>query len=651
MKKHKKLLSFPFLLLLLGFLSTSLVLYIYLGERQNQLLGIGSLLVLAIWSLGSFLQLLLKVKRGNAIPKLLLAGNILGLSLLLVFGGLSVLAANHDYTGDFSISTSLFDSKDIMMIIPHQDDDINLMGGLIEQYAQGNSEITVVFSTNGDGDLGSAEVRAAEVVSVLTPLGIKKENIHYLGYGDLWEPQTFDGKEIRHIYNSPDPDAVWTSLHGATATYGTKSIPCYMELPYTRNSYLHSMQSIIQKKQPDILFVVDFDAHTDHKATDLFFEEALCNVLKTHPDYHPTVYKGFCYGTAWKAESDFYDDPNLLSSKKPDAYTWKATSFGYAWEDRVRFPVSSTNLNPLLMNNSVYRSLNDYSSQFAYIRGESVLNGDKVFWERRTDSLLYDAEITVGGEATSLLNDFKLKDFNNVFSSSDPSGVAYLSNGTVRVTLGETVTANCVYLYDNPDEAENILSGYLSFSDGSQTEFGALNTDGSATKISFPEKEIQWFEIVPTETEGDCCGLSEVELYRDIPATPKNHDTFLMAVDSDDNFVYDYILPGGDTAAFRLCRFPHAEQLSKEDVSLHFESDAESNSYRWDGDVILVSCAKGSKCKLTVSADDSVTTFTVSNPRTPMRAYLTALRSVEKMTVDIRYFIFCLHQVYNRITN
>lgn len=651
MKKFNNLVSFSFLMLLLGILSTSLVLFLYLGERQNQLIGIGSLLILAVWALGSFLLFLIQVKKGKAIPRLLVAGNVLALCLLIAFGCLSILAVNHSYTGNFSITTSLFDNKNIMIVVPHQDDDINLMGGLIEQYTQGNSEITIVFSTNGDGDLGGAEVRAEEVVSVLTALGVKEENIYYLGYGDLWEPQVFDGKAIRHIYNSADPDAVWTSLSGATATYGTESIPCYLELPYTRNSYLHSMEAIIQEKRPDIIFAVDFDAHTDHRATDLFFEEALCRVLKSHPDYHPTVYKGFCYGTAWKAESDYYDDLNLLSLKKPDDYTWKATSFGYVWEDRVRFPVSNTNLNTLLMNNSVYQSLSDYSSQFAYIRAESVLNGDKVFWERRTDSVLYDSEITVGGEASSLLNDFKLKDFNNIFSGSDPSGVAFLSGGTVRVTLGDVVTANCIYLYDNPDESENILAGYLTFSDGSKIEFGELNKDGSATIISFPEQQIEWFEIVPTETEGNCHGLSEVELYYDAHGAPRNHDSFLMAVDQDDNFVYDYIIHEGDAASFKLYRFPHAEPLSKEEVALSFESDAKNNSYSWEGDALIVNCAKGSNCKLTISAGDSATTFTVSNPRAPMRAYLTALRSVEKMAVDIRYFIFCLHQVYSRVAN
>ena len=138
-----------------------------------------------------------------------------------------------------------------------------------------------------------------------------------MGFGDLWEPQVFDEHTIPHIYNSVDPDAIWTSRYGATATYGTGIIPCYLELPYTRNNYLHSLESIIQKKMPDTIFAVDFDRHIEHKATDLFFEEALCNILKNHSDYQPTVYKGFCYGTAWEAIYDFHDSLNPLSTKNP----------------------------------------------------------------------------------------------------------------------------------------------------------------------------------------------------------------------------------------------------------------------------------------------------------------------------------------------
>ena len=649
MKKNKNLLLLSSLILLLGIFEVLLVYFWDRGQRPNRLTDILIFFVPTVIVCGGLFLLFSKIRQGKLLPKLLVAGNIIALCLLLVFGCFCVSAINYPGNDAFSVSTTLFDNKNVLIVVPHQDDDTNLMGGLIEQYTRGNSEVSVVFLTNGDGDLGSAEIRFQEAVSVLTALGVKKEHVYFLGFGDLWVPQTFEGQTVRHIYNSPDPDAVWTSLHGATATYGFQSIPCYQELPYTRNNYVSSLESLILQIMPDTIFAGDFDAHMDHKAADLFFEEALCNVLKSQPDYHPTVYKGFCYATAWKAEKDFYDNLNLLSTKKPDDDIWNVSSFGYAWEDRVRFPETNTNLNPLLTNNSVYRCFNGYGSQFAYIRAEAVLNGDKVFWHRRTDSLLYGSEILVNGEATSRLNDFKLKDFADLSLVPETcSSVVSLTDTVVRVTLPDAVTASCIYLYDHPSLTENILEGYIAFDDGSSVEFGQLRKDGSATIISFPEKEIRWFEIVASKTEGDWAGLSEIELFRDGEVSPR--EAFLMAVDSDDNFVYDHIIPEGTSASFTLYQFPHAQQITAEDVTISFESDDAGNSYSWEGDTFVVNCAKGSKCTVTVSSGGNSTTFTVSNPTGLTRGCLKTLRFIEKLTVDIRYLLFGAYQVYYRIT-
>lgn len=646
MKKHKNLSLLFSLMLFLGALVVLLVFYWDRGPRQNRIADILLLfLPIAIACSCSFLIL----RKSKILAKLLIAANALSFCMLLGFGCFYVLATNHTYSGHFSIETTLFDNRNILVVVPHQDDDVNLMGGLIEQYTRGNSEVSVVFTTNGDGDLANADIRAAEAVEALSAMGVNKENIYYLGYGDMWSPQMIDGAEIRHIYNSPDPNVLWTSAYGANVTYGTQSIPCYLDLPYTRNNYLFSMESIILEVMPDTIFAVDFDSHLEHKATDLFFEEALCNILKNNPDYHPTVYKGFCYGTAWKAEDDFYDTINPISTKKPDSWTWSTSSFGYTWENRLRFPESIANLNPLLLNNAVYHAFNDYGSQFAYIRAQAVLNGDKVFWERRTDSLLYDAVISVAGEPVSLLNDFKLKDFTNIFISPETaSGSISLINRAIKVQLADKVAAGCIYLYDNPSEIHNIQEGYITFSDGTRIEFGPLNQNGSATVISFPDKQIEWFEIVPTKTEGDFAGLSEIELYHQV-FDYQEEDFYLMAVDSSDNLVYDHIIAEGDTVSLQLYRFPYAEPLSQDDISITFESYMQNCSYHWDNNILTVNCEEGSQCVITISDGVAVTTFTVSNPSALMCTYLTALRSIEKATVEIRYLIFGLYQVLDRI--
>ena len=642
MNRQKNLLLHTTLAILLVILDVIFVFFFHIGASQNRMIGNIGLLITFIWTCGSIFLFIIKGKYHKIISKLLIIGNAIALCVVLVFSIIYVLAINYTFSGSFSLSTTLFDSKKVMIIVPHQDDDINLVGGLIEQYTQHGSDVAVVFSTNGDAHI-EADVRAAEVVSVLTPLGVKKENIYYLGFGDQWKAQTFGDINIPHIYNSPDPDFVWTSARGKTSTYGAQSIPCYLVQSYTRHNFVHSLESIILEIMPDVIFAVDFDTHIDHRATDLLFEEALCNVLKGHANYHPTVYKGFCYGTAWKAVPDFYGSLNLLSTTKPDDSTWNQTAFGYSWENRVRFPVCSTNLNPVLFNNSVYQSFDRYASQCAYMSTEAVLNGDKVFWARRTDSLLYHAEITVNGTETSLLNDFKLKDFPDISATHlVNSGVVSLHDCSVYVNTGDVTTTNCIYLYDNPSKTDNILEGHIAFDDGSIITFGALNEEGSATIIPFQEKQIRQFEIVPTKTEGNYAGLSEIELYNNTHDLLEK-DTYLMAVDQHENFVYDYIIDASNSATFVLYRFPCAEQLNKEDVVLSFETDNKNNSYEWNNNSLTVNCANGSNCSITFSDGNTATTFTVSNPSVLSRAYLGALHNIGKTAIDIKYLFYRLH--------
>ena len=647
MKKFKPFLSFTLLIALLEILALIAVttpgIWIssaYHSNRVTAILG-------AIWIGGMISLCFAKGKVRKAISRMLKISNIIAGSALLVFSLIFILALCHPYQGGFSTTTSLFEDKDVMVIVPHQDDEINIVGGLIEQYVEGGSEVSVVFSTIGDY-VTDPNIRAAEVVQVLTTLGVKRENIYYLGFGDHWTPQMINGTEVGHIYNSVDPDIVWTSRHGKTATYSAESISTFRDsLPYTRNNYLNSLQSLIAEKMPDTIFAIDYDSHTDHRATSLFFEEALGNILTLEPDYHPTVYKGFAYGTAWTAADDFYDTDNLLSTVHPRERLWNFAAYGYRWDQRERFPISETNLNWVLMNNSVYRSFSQYRSQFAFAYTPLVLNNDKVFWERRTDSLLYGADIYAGEEKVTLLNDFKIKDFHAIapYESTTDSFVA-LQAESITIRTEQEITINSICLYDNPDVNANILAGYINFSDDSRIEFSELEKDGHGTVLSFPERTISWMEIVITDAEGETAGLSEVEAYCDVPAQADT-DTFLMALDRDDNFIYDHLLRGTNTLEVSIKRFPHATILTEAELSLSFESSDENATCHWENDMLIITCDQGAECVITVSDGITSTTFTVSNPTNLEYTYLQALRFVDKTFLNLRNLAYIYHQVFN----
>ena len=168
----------------------------------------------------------------------------------------------------------IYADKSVLLIVPHQDDDINLMGGMLEEYVRYKSEIRICFYTNGDFEV-SAETRLNESLKVAEFYGISAENIIFMGYGDRWNPE--DG----HIYTSHGGKTV-NSASGKTMTYALPDHPAYNNgAEYKRENVVGDMKEIIEEFKPTDIFCVDYDCHTDHVACSLFFEEALLKVLKT----------------------------------------------------------------------------------------------------------------------------------------------------------------------------------------------------------------------------------------------------------------------------------------------------------------------------------------------------------------------------------
>ena len=78
----------------------------------------------------------------------------------------------------------------VLVLVPHEDDEINLAGSMIVNFINLGAEVYVCFSTNGDYQI-SAEVRLKEAANSLVVLGCKKENIFFLGYGDTLNGSKF----------------------------------------------------------------------------------------------------------------------------------------------------------------------------------------------------------------------------------------------------------------------------------------------------------------------------------------------------------------------------------------------------------------------------------------------------------------------------
>lgn len=101
---------------------------------------------------------------------------------------------------------------DILVIVPHEDDDLITAGPVLYQAIQMKKSVKVVFVTNGDYN-GSkeGERRVREAVRALDVLGVEKKDIEFLGYGDQ--------AQAKHLYNG-DKEEVLYSHSGNSLTYG-----------------------------------------------------------------------------------------------------------------------------------------------------------------------------------------------------------------------------------------------------------------------------------------------------------------------------------------------------------------------------------------------------------------------------------------------
>ena len=541
------------------------------------------------------------------------------------FAGWYQFSANAVYENVDSGKTQLFSGKRIMIIVPHEDDEINIMGGVIEAYRQNGSDVYVVFATNGDSDF-SADVRIGEAICAMECAGVPEENVIFLGYGDQWTP---DGP---HLYNA-EPEAVLVSAAGRQQTYGTEEHPAYRTgRAYTSQNLLEDLSSVILEYRPEIIFCSDYDKHIDHRAVSLAFDKVLGSILKEEQNYRPGVFKGYAYGTAWIAEPD-YHAVNILSTKNPYEEPVMQKPEIYSWEERVRIPVQADALSRSLFSSAVYRSLKAHDSQNAAIEAMKIINGDKVFWYRDLSSVVYEADLQVTSGEPELLRDFMLSD-DHCLTDDDllPGDGVWIpetndEEKTVLLSFEDSVEIASVVLYDHPSETDNILNVEIHFSDGTEMATGPLKSGGAASSFRVEKTSVEWMRLKIVGWEGDAPGLSEVEVFETVP----QHDmTYVKLMDGAESFAYDYWTDRDGKAEFLLYVSGKLPEASGGEYEVRCGN--ERCSAVWSEDKILVDCPRGERTVLTVSDQNGVSdSIVVSNPGLGVRMQTASWQWLERV--------------------
>ena len=578
--------------------------YVHIESRMIQIY-----MLLCVLDIAQILFTFVYISKEASLSAFLVVTAILLITVILSLIVKSYITENTKYKPTESSNSKIFKNKSAMFFVPHEDDEINVFGGVLEQYVKNGSDVKIVFLTNGDC-YGIEKFRIIEALDVAKVYNIPKENIIFLGYSDTLS------KHGVHIYNAEDNEE-YTSVKGHTETYATKHMnPFKIGRMFTRSNIVEDMKDVIKAYKPDELFCCDYDSHPDHRAISLFFEEALDELLKEDASYTPDVYKGFAYSTAWNGKQDYYS-LNIVSTRKVSNSPLMEENNIYEWNERVRFPVADETLSRVMQNSSSYQAMMMHCSQTASDHANGILNGDKVFWKRRTDNVLKNAEIIATSGDASQVTSFKLADSENIMKSDNlPCSNVWEAdendeNRIIMISLPEPKTIREVVIYANPYNENNIINATLKvgnyqfetdmIDNYSVFEFDEITTDKLALRID--------------EFTG-VASVLKIEAYE----TPSDDETRIIKVmNRNFDFCYDYFIKKGGKEELFVYTYPeNAENEYEISTDGNIEAEFTDNG-------ILVKCKQNECGKLRVSLKDKPEIFdeiNISNPEDKKRTQL-----------------------------
>ncbi|MFA5008785.1 MAG: PIG-L family deacetylase [Candidatus Omnitrophota bacterium] len=201
-----------------------------------------------------------------------------------------------------------FSAQDrVLILAPHPDDEIIATGGIIQKAVKSNSKIKIVYLTNGEyneisyffykknpaistkGFINIGETRQKEAYNATAYLGIKKEDLVFLGYPDrfteailasFWDKKWPARSMLTHIGRVPYKNAL---------SYGA---------PYIGESILKDLKRVLADFRPTKIFVSSpYDVNPDHRSLYVFTTTALLD-LKGKID-NPALYAYLVHKVGW----------------------------------------------------------------------------------------------------------------------------------------------------------------------------------------------------------------------------------------------------------------------------------------------------------------------------------------------------------------
>lgn len=271
--------------------------------------------------------------------------------------------------------------------------------------------------------------------------------------------------------------------------------------------------------------------------------------------------KSFAYDTDFESINDYYD--NHLESTVQNRQWIKDKRLStnnpmLLWADRIRIPVPYACRSKYLTENPIFRALGSHMSQSSYKHGPKLINGDQVFWQRRTDNVALRATITTTSGDCSKLNDFLRYDVwdvtKNIASSTEYAWVpdAKDNNPTITISFDKPTTIKRIDWFENVWFESNELNGLqgvtIKTSNGLEIKVPQysypLFEDYPYMKTHIFEQPImvEWITMTVIKAKEGRAGISEIEIYSFDESKP----TFCHIV-ANQQFAYDWTIYRGES--------------------------------------------------------------------------------------------------------
>ena len=418
----------------------------------------------------------------------------------------------------------------MLVVAPHPDDEINLAGQLIVKAVKENIEVYVLYTTNGDATEKEKNDRVQEAINSLRVLGVRYENIIFLGYANEWQVN-------EHIYYA---EKELVSTLNKTVTNCFKGYneyclkKCQMHHTFTYENFKKDMKAAIEDIAADVLICVDFDSHPDHRAASLTFDRCMGEILKEHCTYRPIVLKKYAYNGVWNGEKDYYEEPFQRTKHETNFFyngsVHELESPNFSWNDRISLRVPKETITPLLKKNILYKAARQHTLTTAWYEMQRVINGDAVYWNRPTNNVMFEAALQASSGETKYVNDFMMYDAGNILNKKEPfKGREYCwrpdetdADKMLTVQFGKNKKIKEIVLYEDFDVKNHIKK--LEIQLEKNVFHCEPNVKGTKTKLVLKEPiETDKIIIRVCEMIGNG-GLCEVEAYTEEALHRKTND-------------------------------------------------------------------------------------------------------------------------------